>query len=147
MYTYAFGAVWPLIDWPMNWSIGALGRCCDRGCSYDESKTKAHSIQQYATIHAGPEFDIWNKYAAIINLVVVAFAWGISMPIYFPLCFIGVAIIYFTDKMRLAWYYQKPVKYDSQMTILVNWIVTYYAPVFMLLIGYWQFTNQSGFNN
>lgn len=80
-------------------------------------------------------------------MVVVAFMWGISMPIFFPLCAVGLWILYVTDRLRMAYYYKQPPLYSSRMTILVNKVLIYSAPFFMLIFGFWNFTNQRIFNN
>lgn len=83
----------------------------------------------------------------VINLVVVAFLHGVSMPIFFPMCVLGLVILYITDKMRMAYYYRQPVLYDAKMGVYVNRILIYTGPFCMMAFGFWQFTSVRMFDN
>ena len=135
--TYLFIVVWPLIDWSWFWFQTKLFVWWDQGCSCDKNKTKAKTIQEYIKIHGGAEFDIHNKYAMIVNLVIVAFLHGVHMPIFFPMCVLGLMVLYITDKLRMAYYYRRPVLYDARMDLWVNQVLLYAGPFLMLIFGYW----------
>lgn len=107
VYSYIFVVVWPLIEWFYTMLLATLFVLIDGNCSCaEEVASRSHSVTEYVSIHSGPEFDIWNKYAAVISMVTVAFMWGISMPIYFPLCALGLMILYVTDRLRMAYVYK-----------------------------------------
>ena len=69
------------------------------------------------------------------------------MPIFFPLCVIGLWILYACDKLRMTYQYKQPPLYDARMSIYVINILVYSGPTCMLLFGYWDFTNSRVFDN
>lgn len=103
--TYVFCVVWPLIEFTYMWFFGFLYRGFDQGmcCCRDKKKTRAKTVLEYVAIYSGPELDIHNKYAAMVNLVFVAFMHGLTMPLLFPLALLGILIQMSVDRLRLAY--------------------------------------------
>ena len=68
------------------------------------------------------------------------------MPIIFPICMIGIAIIYTTDILMLTYWYRKPPTYDNHLYLKALRILKF-APMTMFIGSYWAFTNPQIFEN
>lgn len=138
--TYMYVVFWPIIESIYMWLLTKLfvwydqGACCFFCC--DSKRTRQTNVQAYVSIHSGPDFDIFNKYAAMMTLVFVPFIHGISMPLLFPWACVGLFILFYTDKYRLAHYYQRPPNYSGSLSQqAIN--ILYVAPLLMVCMALW----------
>ena len=97
-------------------------------------------------MYAGPEVELDSRYAQILNLVMVTFFHGISLPILFPITLFGLINFYVTERCLFAYYYRKPPYYSSKMNETAIWHLAY-APVLMILNGFWLLGNRQMFFN
>ena len=72
---------------------------------------------------------------------------GVVMPIFFPMCLIGLVIIYVTDKLRLAYQYRKPELLSADLPIQISKLLLYLAPFVLAIFSYWHLTNKRIFDN
>ena len=63
------------------------------------------------------------------------------MPILFVICLFGLINMYFNERLLLAYHYKQPPAYDLELHKLALKAVKY-APLLMLLNGYWAFSNR-----
>ena len=68
------------------------------------------------------------------------------MPILFPIATAGLLINYLSERLRMAYSYQKPPMYDSTLSQSTLDLLTY-APILYLIMAAWLFSNQQVFKN
>ena len=87
-----------------------------------------------------------HKYSNILTLVFVSFTHGLALPVLFPIALFGLIVNFFVERISLAYYYKQPPKFDN---ILHDRALRdlKYAPIFMLLMGYWHLGNRQMFFN
>ena len=108
--TMQIQALMPLINFILDYIVIYIKRKLDSGfcsCFNKEKKaTKKTTIQQYLHLYSGPDIAINYRYSIILNMVFVTFTHGVALPILFPLCFIGMSIIYILESLLLAHFYK-----------------------------------------
>ena len=77
-----------------------------------------------------------NHYAAMNNLVFVAFMYGVCMPILYPLCVFGLTVQYVVDKLRMAYVYRKPPMYDGKLNSITIKFLSI-VPLFTIALTFW----------
>ena len=108
--------------------------------------TRCKNHSEYIELHAGAEFKIQAQYAKIMILVSVSFLYGIQIPLMFVICTIGIANIYITDRLSLAYIYKKPPITDTSLQIsLLKFMQTF--PFLCFINGYWVIGNRQIFYN
>lgn len=125
-----------------KWAVRAI----DSGVTmFDEiPKTKKVTIQEYVNLYAGPEVEIHFRYSAILNIVYVTFTHGLALPILFPIAVFGLVNMYISEKFLFAYFYRKPPLFDNKINHQAL-IILEYAPLCMVLMGYWQLGNRQTF--
>lgn len=82
----------------------------------------------------------------MLNIVFVTFLFGIGLPILFPIGLISLALLYYTEKILLFYYYREPPSYDSSLnSTAIN--IMLFAPIMMFSVGYWMMSNKQMFSN
>ena len=110
------------------------------------SSTKKKTIQQFVDLYAGPELQIHFRYSSILNMVFATFMHGMALPILFPIALFGMINIFVSERFLLAYYYRQPPLYDNKLNNAA-WQYIKYAPLGMLLMGYWYLGNRQMFFN
>lgn len=63
-------------------------RCCDRGCTFNEAKTKKKMNEAWIDLYTGPEFLIDFRYSQILVIVFLCMLYSGGMPIMYFIAFI-----------------------------------------------------------
>lgn len=84
---------------------------------------------------------IHYKYAAILNVVLIAFMFGAGLPILFPIAAMSMAVLYCVEKALIYYSYRQPPVYDSELNDSVLGILSY-APILFYSFGYWMLSNK-----
>ena len=84
------------------------------------------------------------KYSNILVQVFVSFAYGLFLPLLFPIAMIGIFNMYVVERLSLAYYFRQPPVYDGKLNAQVLSILKW-APFFMLCLGYWALGNRQVF--
>ena len=109
-------------------------------CRKEIPKTKKVTLQQFIELYSGPEVVLHFKYAQVLNLVYVCFTHGLALPLLFPITYLGILNVYICEKIMFAYFYRQPPLFDNCLNNRALEILQY-APVMMLLAGYWQLGN------
>ena len=130
------------------YGLRLLGRAIDQRtcCPCDKRNTNAKTIQKFEAVYSGPLFFVHYRLAFIVNITYLTFLFGPGMPLLFPIALLGIIFNYVSERIRMAYSYQKPPMYDSslsQHTLRALLI----APVFYALMAAWLFSNQQVFRN
>ena len=81
-----------------------------------------------------------------MNIVWITFLFGAGMPILFLIALAGLIFTYISERLRMAYSYQKPPMYDSRLTQhTLNYLRM--APYFYAVYAAWLFSNQQVFRN
>lgn len=97
-------------------------------------------------LYSGPIYDIHSQYAFLLNTVYVTFMFGLAMPLLFPIAFLTFLIFYFTERLLVTYFYQKPLMYDENLHMSAIKFLKW-APFVMLVFGVWIMGNQQIFEN
>ena len=90
-------AVMPFIQLAITRATLAVKRFYDRGSFSENFETKKVTIQQYVALYAGPEAELHFKYSAIMNSIFISFAYGLIVPILFPITLFSLVNLYITE--------------------------------------------------
>ena len=74
-------------------------------------------------------------------IVAISMLYGPGIPILFPIGLVALIIIYFTDRLSLAYLYRMPPSYDDELNkTCVSALLLY--PIFYAGVGFWMYTNE-----
>lgn len=128
--------------------IRVVKRCIDQKSCFPRKKhdTRAKTMPQFEFLYSGPLFFVHYRLAGIVNLVWITFFFGAGQPILFPITLGGLIVQYISERLRMAYSYQKPPMYDSRLT---SKTLSYLgvAPFLYALYACWLFSNQQVFQN
>ena len=97
-------------------------------------------------LYSGPEFMIHYKHSFILNSIFVTMFFGPGIPILFPITWLTLSILYWVERLMLAYSYTKPPMYDvtiNKSTIaMIAW-----SPLVYAFTAIWFFSNQQIFRN
>lgn len=136
----------PVISFGIAWGMKFAFRLLDRSFGRDQYKTKKSSIQLYIDLYSGPEYLIHFKYAIILNVTFVCMLYGLGVPILFLVAAVSFAILYSTERLLVAYFYQQPPAFDDKLTKNAVSILKY-ASILYLFFGYWMLSNRGIFDN
>jgi len=139
-----FNSYFPIMEFIGFFSMRAVFRFMDGGCSRDS--TKKTSIQPYIDTFAGPVYFLHYKYSASLNICFVTLMYGVSMPILFPIACCAFIVLYMVEKLMLYYSYRIPPMYDERLSKSVLNTLRL-APIFCLLFGYWTLSNRQLLSN
>jgi len=140
-------AYWPIIEFFVYWFMRLTFRVLDKGlCACGVDSTKCKTISQYVDLYSGPEYLIHYKYSAIMNMVFITFMYGAGLPILFPIALLGLFILYFTERLLVAYSYRQPPQFDEKLNKSTIEILKG-APVLYFMFGFWMFGNTQIFDH
>jgi hypothetical protein len=93
----------------------------------------------------GPDFDITVATAQNLALFFFAMTYATALPLLMPLGFILLMLSYWTDKMLICRYYQRP-PYSGTGVMKTVLECMFWAGLLRLLIGCWVFSNPDVFD-
>ena len=87
---------------------------------------------------------ITSRYPTILTMVFVTFTHGCALPVLFPICWLGITILYLLETGLMAHFYVYPPTDD---TFLSNKALSHlmFAPITMMFMAYWQLGNRQAF--
>lgn len=138
-------AIYPYLEMVIFGSLWFLFQILDKSCCCCEKhKTKATTPMKFINLYAGPAYLMHFKYSSILTQIYISFAYGLFIPILFPIAAFGILNMYLVEKFALLYYYRKPPMYDDKLQkdmfkILKN------APLAMFILGYWALGNTAIF--
>ena len=135
-----FNLYYPLLESTGYWALRFYGRCCDRGCTFDDTRTKTTSIQQYVNTYAGPVYFMHYKYSSIMTIAFITFIYGFGIPLLFPIACVSFIVLYLVEKLLLFYAYRLPPMYDERLSQDVLSKLQF-APLIYLAFGYWMASN------
>ena len=141
-----FNLYYPLLESTGYWALRFYGRCCDRGCTCDDTRTKTTSIQQYVNTYAGPVYFMHYKYSSIMTIAFITFIYGFGIPLLFPIACVSFIVLYLVEKLLLFYAYRLPPMYDERLSQDVLSKLQF-APLIYLAFGYWMASNQQLISN
>ncbi len=144
--TMLTASIWPIIEFGMFYALKVLFRLMDRSFSCNNTLTKCKTVQQYVNLYAGPNYLMHFKYSSIMNMVFVTFMYGLAIPLLFPIATIYFIVMYSVEKLCLTYYFKKPPMFDEKLNESAIGTLKW-APVFMMIFGYWIMGNNQIFNN
>jgi len=115
-------------------------RCCDRSCTLDARRTKKRTQQDYEEINYGPEIEMHEKYATMLVVALLAFAYGPGLPIMYLLAAVYFFVNYWTDKIMIFYNHRKPLYFDEMLALQsTKWLKV--GVVLHFLVGLMMYSN------
>ena len=108
--------------------------------------TSQNSNLDFANLYSGDEFELSNPYNKVLLNVMVSMMLGFGLPILFPLVLIFIIVIYFSYKVALLYWFQKPPQFDDSLSKLFMYNLKYGA-VLYCGFAYWMLCNRQMFEN
>ena len=71
----------------------------------------------------------------------IAFIFGSGMPILFPIALLSLISLYVTERLSMAYVYQRPPSYTNSLNNSVLRILAF-APVLYVFMAAWLYSNQ-----
>ena len=121
-------------------------RCCDRGCTCDEHKSRQLLQSEYEDLYIGPDFGLDGRLAQMIAIVWVVFMYSSALPALFPLTVLNFLIIYWIDKFLLLRFFRTPKNYDQE-SIFYTISEMRTAILFHFIVGLFVYSNQKILTN
>ena len=104
--------IYPLLEWLFYSSIERFMRCRDRSWTYDERKSQQVNFKGYVDLYSGAFFYINFRYSALLTLSGLAFLYGTTMPILYPIALAAFIVLWVLDRILIAYYYREPPSYS-----------------------------------
>jgi hypothetical protein len=135
-----------LIEFTGNYLYCKLIIWHDRGFGCNKKWTKSKTISQYVRIHSNPENEIFDRYAFVLMMIFINMAFGVGLPILFPLTLMALVSLYVFERLFQVYWYQKSVMIidflNKNAIRSLKWAVHLYTT-----FGYWYITNKQIFYN
>ena len=148
--TMLINAFMPIVNFFLATIIFRMKRANDQYelsfCKVKKVETKCITIAQYVDLYCGPEMIMHDSYAVIIKTVYVTFTYGFALPVLFPIATLSFLILYFTERVRLAFFYRNPPQFNLTLDNLAISNLKY-APLTMMVLGFWFMGNRQMFFN
>ena len=143
MLTAAF---FPIAEFFIAFGMKTAFRLLDRKFKCDTTVTKSKSVQQYVNLYSGPDYLMHFKYSAMLNVTFVTFMYGLAIPLLFPISMTYFIVLYVMEKLLLTYFFKKPPMFDEKLNESAIGTMKW-APVFMMIFGFWMFGNRQIFQN
>lgn len=137
-----YNIAWPIIEFFMWWSIRTMKRLWDKRwwTKFQNNQTHAKTADAYIELYAGPVYSIHYKYSFIMNIVWITFLFGAGMPILFPIATCSLIVLYYMERLLLAYSYRKPPMFDQTLNRLAIKLLLF-APLLYFSFGFWMYNN------
>ncbi len=86
------------------------------------------------------------KYSAMLNVTFVTFMYGLAIPLLFPIAMTYFIVLFVMEKLLITYFFKKPPMFDEKLNESAIGTLKW-APVFMMIFGYWMFGNRQIFEN
>lgn len=97
-------------------------------------------------MNGGAEYMIHFKYSDCMNVTFCALLYGLALPILFPIAAITLKNQQLAEKIVIAWVAKLPPAMDNSLNNNAMKMVSF-APIFLLLNGFWLVDNRVIFDN
>lgn len=118
IFTNLFNIIMPMFEVVIQSLIKCLLKMIDTKCC--RKRTSATSKQNYLNIYSGIPFPIEERYAEIISLLVLTFAYNSVIPILNIVALLSFLFQYMSDKVMIFYVYKKPPNYDHTLQKMVR---------------------------
>ena len=129
----------------LEFVMKGYSQCVDRSYSSDHTLTKQVTQHDLENMYTGPEFNLYLRYAQLLNTLFVCLMFSSGMPVLIPICCFTFMGYYFADKYMLFRFYSLPPMLDSALAQAVSSILPY-AVMLHLMFGMWMMSNDEFFS-
>ena len=116
--TLMFNISFPLIELALASLIKCFRRCWDRKICF--RKTSCKTKEEYVDLFSNDIYPIEERYAFLIAIFMVTFAFSCVIPFLWCICTISVLLLYIIDKLLIFKLYQTPINYNADLQILLR---------------------------
>lgn len=136
IFTNLFNIVMPIFEVAIQSILKCFLKLIDTKCG--KKRTSMVSKQSYKSLYSGIPFPIEERYAEILSLVILTFAYNCVIPLLNLVALFSFMFQYITDKIMIYCIYKKPPNYDQNLqrmirkTLILCIIVHLVASLFLL---------------
>lgn len=98
-FTLLFNIVSPHLANGFFVCLGAMKRCCDRGCTCDRRKTKQIIQADYEDVNTGAMFLIEYRYSQILTTLFIIMMYSSGIPLLYIIAMVSFFVQYWFDKI------------------------------------------------
>lgn len=121
--------------------VPKLKKWLDTGRTMNHFRTKKTSRVPYKAIYSGTDYVIHFKYSGVLNIVYIAFFYGMGLPLLFPIAGASVFSQWANERYNVAYVNKLPPTLDDKLTKnainMLKW-----APLLLCFNGYWMISNK-----
>ena len=117
-----------------------LKAALDTRGTFNHFKTKKTSRAPFKSIYSGTDYIIHFKYSGILNIVYIAFMYGLGLPLLFPIAAASIFSQWVNERLNVAYVTKLPPSLDDKLT---NNVITSlkWAPLLFCFNSYWMISN------
>lgn len=138
--------IMPLIGIAITFTVPLIKRKIDNKNTDDPYVTRSTTLAWYKFFNGPGEYMIHFKYSDALNVCFVCTMYGLAMPLLFPIAAITLLFQQFGEKIAIAWVARLPPAMDNALNNNAISMVGF-APMFLLMNGFWLVDNKAIFNN
>ena len=97
-------------------------------------------MKAYKEVHRGPVDDVYYRYAESLNIMFIAFTYGLGIPVLFLWGALYFLMQWFCFRFMYARYYRIPNHLSEKLPNMFM-SIAYYAPSLFILNGFWMIGN------
>lgn len=136
----------PIVSCTITNLVPKLKKTYDNGGTDDFYNTKCTTLAWYKWFNGGSEYMIHFKYSDALNVTFVAMMYGLSIPMLFPIAAVTLKLQQLAERIAVAWVARMPPAMGNDLNNNAISMLKF-APLFMLMNGFWMVDNQTIFNN
>lgn len=146
MIAMVINMVMPIIGAVITFAVPKLKQLYDNRNTHDPYVTRSTTMTWYKWFNGGSEYMIHFKYSDALNVCFVCMMYGLAMPILFPIAMITLRLQRLSEMTAVAWVARLPPAMGNSLNNTVLHMLQW-APLFLLMNGFWIVDNRSIFNN
>lgn len=136
----------PIISCIIAFTVPKLKQYYDNKGTGDPYVTRSTTLSKYKYYNGGSEYMIHFKYSDALNVTFVSLMYGLAIPLMFPIAVITLRLQNLCEKIAIAWVARLPPAMDNSLNNNALRMVSF-APMFLLMNGFWMVDNRIIFNN
>lgn len=136
----------PMVGVSIGFGVPWIKKLLDSKFTSNPYVTKSTTLSKYKSIYGGPDYLVHFKYSEMLNILFVSMLYGLGMPLLFPISGLALFMAYVCERISLAYITRQPPAMDDSLTKTALSMARF-APLLMLINGYWMLSNQQIFAN
>ena len=144
--TMCIGMVLPTLNILRPMLILYLKQKYDTKGTFCKYNTRSSSLAKYKLNYGGEEYFVHYRYSELLKIVYITMMYGIGIPLLFPIAALSIILAWLIERYSCAYIVKLPPAMGDTMT-QTSISALRFAPIIMLINGYWMVSNRQIFEN